>query len=548
MHPVYNHIRPVILPVSLDNWLTILQKPIRERPNFKVSEGTVFIGQVIVRFLGLPVDEDEYYDNLYELTQLKNLRLILLTKEILDKKIDDKVFQSIHKMININQKENISIDNLIENLDRENILLKTEDPSYQRKIKESFAKMLTLFSSYEKQKLNSQEFQKLLLSVISWLSLLKSQIKNIDPIGSMPKFLLYGDFHKSHRYFIYFLMEMGCDLIIFSPSGKDVLSYVDPNKERTLVFTFPNFKAPEPFPTEKRSRKATVAYRAEKEIETILNQDGSVIYKPWQLRDYIPCSITLKTTYEEIFLIGKEKAMFRPEFEAARGIVKIPCIFAKVQGVSKKRHEYWERMYSICEMEQSLLITHFPIMRGVNYDIRFHYKSTVGADGLLSVEKMMASHYWKYYHLPLGLQKGIGNAIKNICAKPFLKPINNETLEHIKIYLFTHGLQMPANILKLLQQFDYSQEVPKLILYNNEMNGVITRADAALLLLLNEIGIDIIVYNPAGGNDIENYIDKSLFDIHWLEDVVFELEYKEPSAVRKLWRQRILKNLRRLQR
>ena len=33
------------------------------------------------------------------------------------------------------------------------------------------------------------------------------------------------------------------------------------------------------------------------------------------LRDYTPSSVTLKTTYDELFILGKEKAMIRPNFE-----------------------------------------------------------------------------------------------------------------------------------------------------------------------------------------------------------------------------------------
>ena len=66
-----------------------------------------------------------------------------------------------------------------------------------------------------------------------------------------------------------------------------------------------------------------------------------------------------------------------------------------------------------------------------------------------------------------------------------------------------------------MQKFDYSQEVPKVILYNNAMNGTFVRSDAALFLLLNQFGIDIVIYNPPGQNDIENFLDERIFDVHW---------------------------------
>ena len=135
-------------------------------------------------------------------------------------------------------------------------------------------------------------------------------------------------------------------------------------------------------------------------------------------------------------------------------------------------------------------------------------------------------------------------AITNICSKPRLKPIHHETEEEVKIYLFTHGMQIPSQIVRLMQKFDYSQDMPKIILYNNGMNGIMSRTDAALLLLLNQFGMDILIYNPTGQNDIENFLDPQLFDIHWLEDLVFEMEYKEPSPLRKFTIGGLFKNLR----
>jgi hypothetical protein len=157
---------------------------------------------------------------------------------------------------------------------------------------------------------------------------------------------------------------------------------------------------------------------------------------------------------------------------------------------------------------------------------------------------MMQGHYWPYSFLASGLQKGIANAIKRICEKPGLKLLPRESIEDVKMYLFTQALFMPKPIIQLLEKFDYSQHVPKLIIYNNELTGILSRSDAALILLLNQFGIDIILYNPPGHNDIENYLDERLFDTHWLEDVVFNLEFKEPSIFKKGLFQGILKNLR----
>jgi hypothetical protein len=543
MYPPLNQLNVHPVSLSYENWLNLLNKPLPERPNYSIDNGTIHIGQVLGVFLGIPVDTDEYYNRLFDYVNTEEWGIQLLSEDSLDKTINNSHFQSIQKVINLNQEQKLSINRFTAFLDGEQLLLKSNVPVIHRKLREAMISTIELFATIEKDGLNNHELRRVLVDMVKWsINHLQPQLEDADPQRSMPKFLWYGNFKKSHQYFLYYLIKLGCDVVVFHPEAKDILAEFIP--EAVFTHHFPNQFPAEPFPKEKRNRKSTIAYRASKEIETILNQEGSGLYKPWQLREYTPSSITLKTTYDELFILCKEIAMIRPDFEVGGGQVKIPSIFAKVQGVSKNRKEYWDRLQSLSQLEHSYLIRNLPFTMQSNSDFRFHYRNALGRDGLLDPEKMMQAHYWPYSFLASGLQKGIAHAIRKICENPGLKPLHMESLEDVKMYLFTQALFMPKRITQLLERFDYSQQVPKLIIYNNELSGMLSRADAALLLLLNQFGIDIILYNPPGHNDIENYIDERLFDKHWLEEMVFDLEYKEPSVFKKGLLQGILKNLR----
>ncbi|MFO1444721.1 YceG family protein [Bacillus sp. Bva_UNVM-123] len=543
MNNLYSQLKTHILPVSSENWLSTIKKPLNERQLFSIDQGTIQIGQVAAQFLGITLDEDEYYNHLYDYIHTEQSGLTLISEDLLDKTIDNHQFQSIQKVLNINLEQNLSINRFVAFLDGEQLLLKSKNHALHRKIREAMIEVLRVFSTKELEGLKSQELRRVLVDIIKWtINHLGNEWDHVNPEQSMPKFLWYGNSNRSHQYFLYYLLQLGCDVVVFSPSCDDVFNEFEQIKEKIFHYKYPGMKQPEPFPTEKRRRSATVAYRASREIESILNHEGSGLYKAWQLRDYTPLSVTLKTTYDELFILIKEIAMIRPNFEVKNGQVKIPAIFAKIQGVSRNRKEYWDRLQAISEFDHSLLIRRFPFTNNINNDFRFHYRNALDKDGLLDTQKMITAHYWKYKHLPTGLQNGIATAIRNICARPQLKPIYHEEAEDLKTYLFTQGMQIPASVLKLLQKFDYSQEVPKFILYNNELNGTMTRTDAALLLLLNQFGLDIVLYNPSCQNDLENFINDGVYDVHWLEDVVFEQEFKEPSFFKKV--QGIFKNMR----
>ncbi|OLS37768.1 YceG family protein [Bacillus sp. MRMR6] len=539
----YNQMNVRILSLSYENWFDLLKKPLSERPEFSSDRGTVQIGQVLGKFLGVPIDTDEYYNQLFDYVNSSDNNLHLISEESLNKKIDNLHFQSIQKVLNINHEQKLSINRFTAFLDGEQLLFKSKVPAVHRKIREAMIYTLELFAAEDSSGLKSPELRRVLVDLIKWsMNHLHPSLEHADPERGMPKFLWYGEAKKSHQYFISFLIKLGCDVVLFHPEGKDVLENV--MNEDIFTHQFPNKMPPEPFPKERRSRKTTVAYRASREIETILNQEGSGLYKPWQLRDYTPSSITLKTTYDELFILGKEIAMIRPGFEVGNNHVKVPSLFAKIQGVSRNRKEFWERIQALAQHDYSLLIRQLPFTWSSSNDFRFHYRNALDKDGLLIPEKIMQAHYWPYSFLPTGLQRGIANAIRRICENPGLKPLSGESFEELKIYLFSQSMYTPKELIQLMEKFDYSQHIPKLIIYNNESNGMLSRSDAALLLLLNQFGIDIVIYNPPAHNDIENFLDENLFDTHWLEDVVFELEYKEPSRLKKILFQGILKNLR----
>jgi hypothetical protein len=542
MYPSYNQLKVHPISLSFENWLGLLKKPISERPEFSLENGTIHIGQVLGKFFGIPLDMDEYYNQLFDYIHSPDLNLHLLSEDSLDKSINNHHFQSVQKVLNINNEQKLSINRFTAFLDGEQLLLKPPNAVLYRKVREAMISTLELFSIKETS-LKTPELRRVLVDIVKWtINHLEPVLKEADPEKDMPRFLWYGDFKKSHQYFIYYLVKLGCDVIIVHPEGKDILA--DMITEHIFVHHFQNIQPAEPFPIEKRSRKTTVAYRASKEIETILNQEGSGLYKPWQLREYAPSSVTLRTTYDELFILCKEIAMIRPDFEVKNGEVEIPSLFAKIRGVSKNKKEYWDRLQGLCQLENSLLIRQFPFTMTTSNDFRFHYRNALGRDGILSFDKMKQANYWIYSYLPIGLQKGIAHAIRSICEQPGLKILPSESMEELRIFLFSQCMQIPKNIIQLLEKFDYSQAVPKLILYNNELHGMLSRSDAVLLHLLNQFGIDIIMYNPSGHNDIENYLVEDLFDIHWLEDVVFDQEFKEPSRLKKGFFQGILKNFK----
>ncbi|WP_353049931.1 YceG family protein [Bacillus sp. ISL-35] len=324
----------------------MLKTPAHERPSFKKDGNFIHIGQVAASFTGIPHDEDEYYNQLYDYVHSHDL--ILLSEEIVVSRLEAARMLTIQKAVSTCQKRNVSIKDIVLILEEKDLLLKSDHPIINRQVKLALMEMLNLYSKNEDVGLAGESSVNILDDVLGWtLGQLGQHLGKADPEKKMPAFLWYGNYTKSHQYLLFLLLEIGCDVISFTPAGNDALEMAAQEGFRCFLHEYPEKQDPERFPTEHRNNSATVAYQASKEIENILTDAGRLLYKRWQLRDYVPSVITLKTTYEELFLVAEEKAMVRPYFEMKDKTVRVPALFAKINGVSNKRREYW-KLSSAC--------------------------------------------------------------------------------------------------------------------------------------------------------------------------------------------------------
>jgi Putative component of 'biosynthetic module' len=530
----YSSIQITQAEIDSDKWKLTLYKKLNERTPYEKGD-QLTICQVTGRIVGIGYDETDYYLSLHELYSSDGVHVL---SEDLNKEIPPEMFQRVQKILMINQKEKgLSVNRIVAFMEGERLLPAHKNTQLHRLLRKSLISVLDTFQKNHKDGLNNPDFRRVLVDIVKWSwNHLDQWLKESDPEVEMPRVIWYGDTKKSQLYFLFYLMTIGCDVLLFHPEGKDEFAALDPDQAISKLVHYPTKGEIAPFPTEKPARQSTVAYRATQELNDVLFHDGSQLYKPWQFRDSLPTSVTLRTTYDELFLISKEKAFVRPNFHPTRKQVEIPSIFAKIMGVSANKKEYWSRLHSLVDDKNGMLIQHFPFTKEVKANHTFHYQHAMGKDGTLDLDKIITGNWWQYKHLPDGVQRAIAHVISNMCANPRLLPLNHESTEDVRLYLFTQATDLSLEDLKIIQKFDYSQDVPKLVLFNNEMNGMLSRSDAARLLFFNELGVDITVYNPPGHNCIEQYIESSVFDTHWLEEMSFELEFKEPSFVKRFFR------------
>jgi hypothetical protein len=380
-----------------------------------------------------------------------------------------------------------------------------------------------------------EEFKLLLNYGVHWLNLYsKTLFDNFDYLYINPKILYYGDITTEEAYFLIFLSMIGCDILYFNPKGAGNIKEADKFNAFSRELIYLNRGDIKGEPWESKDRIRTTAYSAREELNKTLFEEGGSFYRPWQLANHNIKALTLKTTYEEVNLWGKEKALVRDGWKVENNTVYIPNIFAKISGTHEDKDKYWQELNEIIGQENTLFINKLPIIEVVPLEYgKFQQVYPLKGREGFSTNKMLKASWWKYKELRVGLQKTMAEKIKEVTLHPIVYNVDNQPTRDFQVDIFSVLVNLDKSILQLLQSFDYPEEVPKIVIYNNEKNGNISYEDSIMLSFLNAMGVDILIYNPSGYTDIERYIYSDMYDIHHLEDVSFNLDFKKYEAKKK---------------
>ncbi|MDM5250278.1 YceG family protein [Lysinibacillus sp. G4S2] len=517
-----------VLERDPDDWLQAFQDSPKSRAFYEETAQQVSFSRIAVRVLGTPIEEDDYFNSLFTLSQQSNIHIL---SEELNKHIEQKDFQALQNILTQHQQtpKGLSISRLVAMMFGYQLIPKHDDADMNRHLQLATIRVVERFQEQQSLGLLANDFRRFLIDMVKWLKNHWIEwTKSMKPTDDFPKVVWYGETTISQRYFLLLLMELGCDVLIFHPAKVDEFAEIDPTDAFSITHSYANQTTLQPFPDKMRDRQATVGYRSSQHFEQLMHDQQSGVFKPWQFKDFLPRSLTLRMTYDDIFIYANEKAMVRPKFEVIKDEVIIPVIFAKISGVSSRREEYWHYMHQLLASQQTVFVQEFPFVTTSRANYHFHYKHCL-VNGELSVERIVQSDWWQYGDLTLELQRAIAHTIKTSCEQPMLKQQPNEPLYDLQLFLFKQMTMIPQEILRLLQSFDYSQEVPKLVLYQAPQQPTLSREDIVLLAFLNRFGIDIVLYNPTGKLDLEKYLQEDTFDVHRLEHMLFDLQYEEPK-------------------
>ncbi len=514
-----------------------LFKKALERRGFFNDDNEVTIPVYFYRVNGVIGDEDDFYDRIFTLNdKLKHYNNLYLKFENgLNKKIDNTTIDKIQtEWVILEKRGLIDTAHIIKAIEKSNAIKRFTDSKHNKLIIDGLTSFFNKYFEIHKTNLRNQEVKNILVHIVFWINIyLEPVLREFDYAGITPKALYYGPISKREAYFLYFLGYIGSDVIYVNSESKSPFEEIDPEHQLSQQAETSRFLPLKPFPTERiKNIVTTEAYSAGEELRDTLHSEDSMFYKPWQLINYHVRPLTLRSTYEEISILAKEQSIMRNGWEVGQGVVTIPNFFAKVLGVHENHDKYYDDINELKKLPKTLFIDSLPICSKINKLKKIEFYA-VSKNYDIDVERLLVADFWPYKHLQKHVQKLIAECTKDFCNMKGIKRNKKYGVDEQRIIIFTVMLSIGNDILQLLQMFDYPRQVPKCIIYNNEINGELIFEDSILIYFLSRVGMDVVIFNPAGHNDIEIYIDESAYNLHHLSSVAFNLPFKSFSIFGK---------------
>lgn len=362
---------------------------------------------------------------------------------------------------------------------------------------------------------------------ITWLYRCTQARKYSVLYEDIPVVLYYGDISQSEVYFLNFMTQCGFDVVYISPNKINLKTVVDKNLNGLMqIFELPQTKESGTYPTKAiKTKVATVAYNAERDLDTMLYGGDTGIYRSFQFPN--SQSVTLKTTFEEISILWKQEARFRTGFTTSGNLVSVPNIFAKISGVEDgNMNAYWDDVRDKLTSETILIVKKPNPSENACSDLsayRQFYRN-----GEIDTEKLKASTLNKYSYLPDRIQDMLFYKLQETVSSNFIKLQGDELMCSVLHF----GMNLGKDFLQLVQRFDFTKTIPKLI-YIDAVEDTFTLSECIQTVMCNLIGFDVLIYTPTGYKNIETFVSVDAFEEHIMNQFVYQTEvpkFKIPSA------------------
>ena len=252
--------------------------------------------------------------------------------------------------------------------------------------------------------------------------------------------------------------------------------------------------------------------------------------------------INLQTMYEEIRILWDQELKYRPNFSTVDGVVNIPVIFSKISGVKDGLvAQYWVSVKELIT-EDTIVVKGAPYISSTAPNPMKSYSAEFYKNGKLQRNKIKNHPKYPYAILREEMQEFILDKLQLLIEQKLIRGIGENGTEYTVI---AQVLNLPKEIIRMIQKFDFTKKNPKLI-YINTGENVISLEDSILTAFLNLIGFDIVFFVPTGYQSVETHFTRDLMEEHQIGEYIYDMQVPDLNSLslkhtRPTWRDKIFK-------
>lgn len=442
---------------------------------------------------------------------------------------------SMEEIASVHRNHYTKTDQLIQDLSS-NIRF-AADTKLQRMMIKAFVDVIRLEAEESDEPVSLNRLTSQAVYLLCWLKRYQGRLF-ADWKESGPGCFIYmgGCRDANEALFLKFLARLPADVLILCPNRNQKCCL----KDRLLYeIHYPASADIRQFPEEHTNvQMATAAYHAERELDTLMYQDTGM-YRERQFQK--AHTVTLKTMYEEIKILWQEEVKYRPNFCTVENEAHIPVIFAKISGVKDGDvQQYWRGIRELVT-EDTFVIKKAPYLEhGAPNPMRAR-AAEFYKNGRLKRDKIKAHPDYPYAFLREEIQDYILDKLQLLLEQKAVRGMFENGTEYTAIAVI---LNLPKEIVRLIQKFDFTKKNPKLI-YINTAEEIISLEDTILTAFLNRIGFDVVFFVPTGYQNIEKHFNGNKAEEHQAGEYMYDLKVPDienmPGKTLIRWRDKFFK-------
>ena len=354
---------------------------------------------------------------------------------------------------------------------------------------------------------------------------------------NIPCFIYMGGCNdENEAMFMHFLARTPIDVLILCPNRaercrlEDNILY-DINYEEQLAI--------DKFPIQNSGLHiGTAAYHAERELDTLMYNDDTI----FRDKQYDKArTVSLQTMDREIKILWETEIKYRPGFSTVDGFVNIPVIFSKFSGVKDGNVREYMIMLKKLMTPETVVVDKVPNILSTDANPIKEYATEFFKNGRLHRDKIKKSRAYRYGFLRDEMQDYILDKLEFLIAQKYIKGTFENGTEYTIVSV---ALNLPKEVTRLLQAFDFTKKNPKL-LYINTSDELLSLEDTIYLTFLHLLGFDVALFVPTGYN-MEKYFNLKLMEEHQLGDYIYDIQIPDwesiPLSLHTSWRDRLFRH------